>query len=1291
MNEFIVSGRVTRADRTTGVGGLVVDVSDRDWLFYEALGSVTTDEDGRFQLTYAPQGLEALFHARPEIAIVVRDAGGVVVDRRDAGRCESGTIIDLEIVLSDEQVDMHAQKRLPMRVEPGDRLLDRRAAIVEHAARTSGGALVGSRVSRLLAALPPLVTSAQVVEDALAALKGDADAVESLRRALIEAERYLAPEEVPGAEVEARFQSEAAWRALESTLKKSGGCVGCDPGLINHEASVAVLAASLLCLARDRGEALRFAAIISASLWRIDRLRGIADAALPRDGRASTQRLRDAVALLGRTRLPDEPQPMQLMGGGGFGGGGLPGGGLPGGGLPGGGLPGGGLPGGGLPGGGLPGGGLPGGWEPGDPICPDPFPPWPDRFRPKFPPLEDRWLCITEIILLPTFRWLLIGIDRPHACPGETITLSGFGFGPAASGNRVRFVTPTGSTLVAATSWTGTSIQVVVPPDATCGRLSLRIPGGSIVICGRVLPLNRLGTSTVIFEGGATRVASLVIGTGSGQVTPGSSVPISYRVCNATSVRLRVSVDGGASLLDVTTAANSGSYSVTAPVAASNRTLRARIDAAGPCGSASAERTAIVQQAYALSVDGLEVTQAIQYYRANQHLTDPADIGPDNSVPLTAGKAGLVRVYLRSGGVGSFNGGRLDGCTGTLLVERRVNGDWTTVSTLNPLNGPLSAEATIAYDTERSALPRTLNFAVPAATMTGMLRFTASVSSPNDGLGTVATRAETVTIDRTRTLQVAAVTFGFTPPAPAPAIAAPTAAQVTQDLNWALRALPVQATPTVRIIATQNLTAVNNGPVPAGGCDPAWNALLTAVATARTNDGAQATWAYYGFVAVGIPFNNPGCSNGTVAASVLGNGLTVGHEIGHSLGLPHAPCGAVGTANANYPLYQPYDTGTTTTNANGATVWQDASTGEYGVDVTTQTVFRPATSQDFMSYCGPRWVSLFTWNFLGAAGGLSPTTVPAGSSELGERMSASTPDPVGLVTVLGSVGRDGKVQIDRVLRSVGQIGRAPGPKSDLVLELRTRDGEVLSSSPAFRTEGCAGAGCDCAGGNGGCGCGGSEGASPARKPPKAYRFQAVLVAPSVGDALVLLRGEDEVWRRERGERRALSARATVDRERGIRVGWKGADEGVWVRGSTDGGKTWNVLAVDLNGDSFDIPRHLVQGDRVELEVVSDDGFEHAVARIEGALDLGDRPPTIAIVRPAEGGAVRAGQPIHLWGALLDAGTRGAQAEDAVWTIDDAEVARGIEAWVPALEPGQHQITLALKGAESISVAVTVEK
>jgi hypothetical protein len=84
MRVFSIEGRVTGPAGDDGVAGLIIDVADRDLVFYEALGQVTTDDDGRFHKRYEAHGLEALFDARPEVRLVIRDASGAVVHRHEA-------------------------------------------------------------------------------------------------------------------------------------------------------------------------------------------------------------------------------------------------------------------------------------------------------------------------------------------------------------------------------------------------------------------------------------------------------------------------------------------------------------------------------------------------------------------------------------------------------------------------------------------------------------------------------------------------------------------------------------------------------------------------------------------------------------------------------------------------------------------------------------------------------------------------------------------------------------------------------------------------------------------------------------------------------------------------------------------------------------------------------------------------------------------------------------------------------------------------------------------------------
>ena len=77
-------------------------------------------------------------------------------------------------------------------------------------------------------------------------------------------------------------------------------------------------------------------------------------------------------------------------------------------------------------------------------------------------------------------------------------------------------------------------------------------------------------------------------------------------------------------------------------------------------------------------VSGIEVTQGIQYYRADRHLTNADDRGPDNSGRLAAQKPAWVRVYVRSGLLGADQD-----LTGDLVVERRtgiLDTQWTAVA-----------------------------------------------------------------------------------------------------------------------------------------------------------------------------------------------------------------------------------------------------------------------------------------------------------------------------------------------------------------------------------------------------------------------------------------------------------------------------------------------------------------------------------------------------------------------------------------------------------------------------------
>ncbi|HUF37144.1 MAG TPA: hypothetical protein VMN57_01365 [Anaerolineales bacterium] len=680
-----------------------------------------------------------------------------------------------------------------------------------------------------------------------------------------------------------------------------------------------------------------------------------------------------------------------------------------------------------------------------------------------------------------------------------------------------------------------------------------------------------------------------------------------------------------------------------------------------------------------LSVSGMEVTQAIQYYKSASHLTDPSDQGADNTVKLAARKPAWVRVYVRSG----LLGGDIPGVTGTLGISRRFHGAfYVHVTTLSPeAPGTVDATADPDYAVERGSLNNTLNFIIPAEQMCGSLSLVANISSPG---GLVASMTINVSATLQQTLSLRGIMVGYNGPAssapgaPNLTLAAPTLANLQTTSATTLLTFPVRSQATYSSAGTITWSQpLTDAPSCNGCCSPNWVALNAAVDAQRVADGNLPNVLYYGLMATGIPMGPiVGCNTGTVSTSSVGAGMTMAHELGHACGLPHAPCNTGG--DPNYPAYEPYDPANTPT----------ASTGEYGLDISNGNIMSPATFKDLMSYCGPRWISLYNYGRLTNNPDLNPVHVCVDypwwkdlilydelllhEDWLREpppvppwRIHVMQPEP--LIFVIGVLHSDDNLEVLNVMR-VEATSRMPGAReTGLTAELVGEKGEVLATAPLKRLQDHAD----------GCGC--SEGADKSGKNYP-HLVQVFLKDVGPGAELLIRRGEKQLWNRRAPRKRPVitSFEVGLEGER-LTAEWRMEASGeiepqYWIQWSGDEGETWHALAGGLTGERAELEAGMLPGGKVAVRLFGSDGFFTAVSETK-MIEVPEFPLAVSILTPRDGQTLAAGRSMRLWGTAQSDRPGDEVEPKALWILDGEELAEGLDAFHPAPGAGEHKLTL----------------
>lgn len=193
-----------------------------------------------------------------------------------------------------------------------------------------------------------------------------------------------------------------------------------------------------------------------------------------------------------------------------------------------------------------------------------------------------------------------------------------------------------------------------------------------------------------------------------------------------------------------------------------------------------------------------------------------------------------------------------------------------------------------------------------------------------------------------------------------------------------------------------------------------WGAWLNEIATLNISEGRRGY--YYGVIG-SSPTGLLGLANFSVPWSVgVAEASTYTHEIGHNMGLRHAPCGGAGGPDPNFP-------------------YADGSIGVWGYDFEKKVLQDPADYLDVMSYCAPVWISDYY---------IDLATTHRINGDAGVNLDGGSGGDRGEMLVVWGLVEDGALKLDPaiVLEGPPELPETDGPYR---VEGLGRDGETMFS------------------------------------------------------------------------------------------------------------------------------------------------------------------------------------------------------------------------------------------------------
>ena len=365
-------------------------------------------------------------------------------------------------------------------------------------------------------------------------------------------------------------------------------------------------------------------------------------------------------------------------------------------------------------------------------------------------------------------------------------------------------------------------------------------------------------------------------------------------------------------------------------------------------------------------------------------------------VPLVAGEEALLRVFVTAARSG---GDRIPRVRATFYL-RGTRGYVTDI--------PEKA-GTLPTEVDESDLDLSANAAIPAAWVQPGLEMVivvdpAGAMDPSLGLperipesGRIA-----IPVHEMPAFDLTQIPFLWEPSpdsAVIDSIAAMAADPGGHELLWATRAL----------LPIADLSVTAHDPVEVSSNDPL--SLLKATRAIQVMEGGR---GYYMGTMTGLRRRiGAAYVGGRSNFSVL-DATTMAHELGHNLGLWHAPCGGAGNLDPYYPS-------------------GDGAIGAWGYDIRENELV-PPRRRDMMSYCRPRWVSDYSFT----------KALRYRTGREGTPAARTAAHPVRSLLLWGGVDGDGRLHLEPVIAAEIPPSLPPFPGPYLITG-RTREGRELFS------------------------------------------------------------------------------------------------------------------------------------------------------------------------------------------------------------------------------------------------------